>query len=275
MEIKQTKIEKSTAYLEATVSQVEIDELKEHAVDEMIKNVTVKGFRQGKAPKSIASQQIDPNKLTDHILSHVFNDIVTKTVKENNFRLLGRPVLSSIDPQKEGGWIIKLDLPLYPEIKLDDYKKFLKTPKSTKSSKTEEKKDESPEAKQDVKLEKIYDALLKNIKVEISPLLIEEEVNYSLERLTTQAKTLNLTLESYLKAVNKNLDEVKSEYSKKAEESIKLDIILLGIAALEKIDTPNEEVIKLAEVTGTPKEQLGQLKSVLNRRKTIDYLLKA
>jgi len=274
MEIKQIKKEKSTVYLEASVTQIEIDELKEHAVDEMIKNVTVKGFRQGKAPKSIAAEQVDPNKLTNHVLSHVFNDIVNKTIKENKYRLLGRPVLTSIDPQKDGGWKIKLDLPLYPEVKLGDYKKSIAAPKSTKKTKTENSKVNTDE-NDEKRLESIYETLLKEVKVEISPLLVEEEVNYSLERLTSQAKTLNLTLESYLKAVNKNLDEVKAEYSTKAEESIKLDVILLAIAAEEKIDTNDQELMQLATMTNSPKEQLGQLKSVMNRRKTIDFLLKS
>lgn len=274
MEIKQIKKEKSTVYLEAEISQVEIDELKEHAVDEMIKSVTVKGFRQGKAPKSIAAEQVDPNKLTNHVLSHVFNDIVNKTVKDNNYRLLGRPVLTSIDPQKDGGWKIKLDLPLYPEVKLGDYKKSISTPKVDKKTKKETTKTDDRD-KDEIKLESIYEKLLKEVKVEISPLLVDEEVNYSLERLTAQAKTLNLTLESYLKAVNKNLDEVKTEYSQKAEESIKLDVILLAIAQEEKIDTSNEELMELATLTNSPKEQLGQLKSVMNRRKTIDFLLKS
>lgn len=274
MDIKQTKTEKSTASIEALVPQIEIDELKEHAVDEMIKNITVKGFRQGKAPKSIASQHIDPDKLTNHILSHVFNNIVNKTITENKFRLLGRPVLNNIEPQKDGGWLIKLDIPLYPEVDITDYKKSLTAPKASKKSKTEDK-EATEEDKQSDRLETIYNSLLKNIKVEISPLLIEEEVNYSLERLANQAKSLNLTLENYLKAVNKSLESVKEEYSKKAEESIKLDIILLEIAKQEKIDTPVEELAQFAELTNTPKEQLAQLKSVMNRRKTIDYLLKA
>jgi FKBP-type peptidyl-prolyl cis-trans isomerase (trigger factor) len=208
-------------------------------------------------------------------MSHVFNDIVNQAIADHKYRLLGRPVLNNIEPQKDGGWIIKLDLPLYPEVKLEGYKKLIETPNETKKSKSKtEAKEEKVEDLESKKLDAIYDTLLNKVKIDVSPLLIEEEVNYSLERLTTQAKTLNLTLESYLKAVNKTLVEVKAEYSKKAEESIKLDVILLEIANQEKLDTTNEELLELAKVTNTPKEQLGQLKSVMNRRKTIDFLLK-
>lgn len=263
MEIKVIDTNNNTSHVEAILSKKEVDAQKEHAVDELIKDVTVKGFRQGKAPKTIAANSIDPDKLSNHILGHVLNDIIDQVIKENKYRLLGRPVLENIDSKENHDWLIKLSLPLYPEIKLDDYKKYLTKPKKETKKTTEEQK-----------IEKIYQTLLDHVKVDVPTMVVEEETNYSLERLASQAKTLNLSLESYLKAVNKNLEQVKKEYSKKAEESIKLDLILLEIAKEEKIDTGDEELQKMAEVGNIPETQLGQLKSIMNRRKTIEFLLK-
>ncbi len=259
MDIKQTKIEKSTAYLEAVVSPEEVLEEKNHVVDEMIKSVSVKGFRQGKAPKAIAEKQLDPDKLSSHILSHVMNHLLEHAIEENKYRLLGRPVLEELKTEKDGSWKINLQLPLYPEIKLGDYLKYLK-------SKEADKKDR--------KAEDIYEIILKKEKVDVSPLVVTEEVNYSLERLTEQAKSLNLPLEDYLKAMNKNLEQVKKEYAEGAEKSVALDLILLKIAEDQKIDTSSEELLELAKVSGISGNQLGQLKSIMNRRKTIDFLMK-
>jgi FKBP-type peptidyl-prolyl cis-trans isomerase (trigger factor) len=272
MNTKEVKIEKGTVYLETTIPQDEVDVVREHAVDEMIKNVTVKGFRQGKAPKSIAAGQIDPNKLSNHVLSHIFNDIISDAVKEHKYQLLGRPVLENIDTPKEGGWVIKLQLPIYPAVKLGDYKKNL--PKETPAKKTKTTKTESKTSAEEDKLEAIYRSLLDNVKIDVSPLLIEEEVNHSLERLESQAKSLNLSSEDYLKAIKRDLDSVKKEYATHAEESIKLDLILLEIAKEEKIDTSDKELLDIAKVSNIGREQLGQLKSIMNRRKTVDYLLK-
>jgi len=262
--LKETK--KSTAYITAVLSEAEVASEKEHAVDELISTVTVKGFRQGKAPKTIAQDYVDPDKLSNHILGHVLNKIVTQSLKENSLRLLGRPVLENIDSKKNSGWEITLTLPIFPEINATNYKKILPKPKKTK---VDPKKEESKEEK----IERIYDTLLDKIKFDIPESVIEEETKYSLEKLESQAKTLNLSLESYLKAVKKTLEEVKSEYSKKAEESIKLDLILLEIAKIEKIDSSIEEVKEVAKAGGVPENQFGQLKNVLDRRKTIDILL--
>ena len=264
MKLTVKEIKNNTAHVEAVLTEAEVASEKEHAVDELISTVTVKGFRQGKAPKSIAAEHVDPDKLSNHILSHVLNNVVTNALKENKYRLLGRPVLENIDSKENKGWVIKLSLPLFPEINVENYQKlFTKTKSKGAKPKTEEEK-----------VEKIYQTLLDNIKVEIPESVVEEEVNYSLERLEAQAKTLNLTLENYLKAVKKTIDQVKSEYSKRAEESIKLDLILLEIAKIEKIDTTTQEVEEVAKAGGVPENQLGQLKTIINRRKTIEILLK-
>ncbi len=257
MNIKQTKIEKGTAYVEASVTHEEVDIERNHVVDEMIKTVSVKGFRQGKAPKAIAQNSLDPNKLSDHMLGHLMNHIIEHAIKENKYRLLGRPVLEKLDTEKDGGLSIKLQLPLYPDLKLGDYSKYLKK-----------------KGKDDKKVEDVYQLLLDNEKLDVSDLIINEEVNYSLERLTTQAKSLNLPLEDYLKALNKSLEQVKTEYAESAEKSVKLDLILLEIAKKENIDTEDAELLELAKVSNIQAKQLDQLRSIINRRKTIDLLMK-
>ena len=255
MEIKQIKIEKNTAFLEASVTQDEVDIEKNHVIDEMIKNVSVKGFRQGKAPKAIAEKQLDPEKMGNHILSHVMNHLMEHALEQYKYRLLGRPVLEDMKTEKTGGWTIKLQLPLYPEVKLGSYHTYLKG------------------KGKDKKVENIYETLLEKEKFDVSPLIIDEEVNYSLERLATQAKSLNLPVEDYLKALGKSLDQVKKEYADSAEKSVKLDIMLLAIAQIEKIDSSEQELLELAKVASVSGQQLEQLKSIVNRRKTIDYLM--
>ena len=267
MKVTVTETKNNTAHVDIVLTEVEVNAEKEHALDELISTVTVKGFRQGKAPKDIAKDHVDPDKLSNHILNHVLNHAVSQTLQENKFRLLGRPVLENIDSKDNKGWTIKLSLPLFPEIKIENVSKlFVKSTKTKAKAAKEETEEE--------KVEKIYKTLLDNIKFDIPESVIEEEVNFSLERLEAQAKTLNLTLENYLKAVKKTIEQVKEEYSKRAAESIKLDLILLEIAKTEKINTTDKEVAEIAKAGGVPESQIGQLKTIIERRKTIEYLLK-
>jgi len=257
MEIKELSQKENIALVEVNLTTAEIDQTKEEVVVEMIKNITVKGFRQGKAPKSIAEKQLEPEKLSNHIFSHVLNHSVREVLKENKYQLLGRPVLDKFDPQKDGSWKVSFKFPLYPKFKLGDYKKAIQKTKT-----------------EDRKIDDIYDLLLKSTKIEIPSLLVEQEVEYSLEKLENHAKSINLTLEKYLEAVKKTKEEIQKEYAEKSAESIALDLILLEIANQEKIECTDQEEEELIKVSGSSVEQAPQIKSIIERRKTLDFLMK-
>ncbi len=62
MDIKIDKQEKGTAYIKVSVPTKKIDELKSKAVQDLASQVTIKGFRQGKAPLKLSQEKIDPTK---------------------------------------------------------------------------------------------------------------------------------------------------------------------------------------------------------------------
>lgn len=275
MTIKETKNAKNLATVEVTVSTKEITAQKDHAIAELSSQVTVKGFRRGKAPKNVAEKHLDAQKVTDHVLSHLLQEAVNKILTEKKYKLIGRPVLQDVNTKGKEGWVLTLDFPLYPKVTLSDYKKLISkankasAPKKAKKS----KKDEGATQKdQEEKVNKIYQVLLDSTKLEIPQSVIDEEVNYSLQRLQSQAQQLNLTQEQYLQAIKKTLDQVKEEYAKNATESIKLDLILLAIAQKEKITVPESEVVALAKSANLSDNQHSRIRSVLERRKTVEYL---
>ena len=277
MEIKELKKEKNIASVEVIVTKKEVDSQKDHAIEELSSQVTVKGFRQGKAPLKVAQQHIDPEKITDHVLNHLLTEAVQKALEEYKYNLLGRPVLESVDTKGEDSWKFSLSFPLYPEIDLGDYKKIAKITAKKSPAKKEKTQDLTEEPKKEnereVKLNQIYQALLKKIEVDVPQSVVDEEVSHSLDRLVSQAKTLHLTLENYLKAVNRTIDQVKEEYQKNALDSLKLDLILLAIAKKEGIEASQKEVEELAKTAGLPENQHSRLKMLIARRKTLDVLL--
>lgn len=262
MEIKELKNQKNTVEVEISITESEVEEHRDHVVEEMITTVTVKGFRQGKAPKKIALQHLDPNKLTEHLVNHLLSHAVQETLQKFKYRLIGRPVLEKMDTKDQKNWVFNINFPLFPDVKLPDYQKLLKSPKSKKTD----------EKNSDTKTEKIYDILLKNTNIDIPQSVIDEEVSYSLRRLENQAKSLNLSLEKYLEAAQKSIEEIKKDYAKGAEESLKLDLILTEIAKKENITTPQTEVIEMAKLSQLPDSQYHQVESIINRRKTIEFL---
>jgi len=272
MEIKELKKEKNVASVEVIVTRKEIDAERDHAVDELSSQVTVKGFRQGKAPKAIAEQHLNQEKVTDHVLNHLLSEAVSKTLSEYKYSLLGRPVLESVDTKGETEWKFSLSFPLYPEVILGDYQKMIKSAKKSTKAKKETITDKDPDSARRANLDSTYQTLLKGIEVDIPSSVVEEEVSYSLERLTSQAKSLNLTMDKYLQAINRTMDQVKEEYRKSALESLKLDFILLEIAKKEGIEATQKEIEDLAKSAGIPENQHRRLNSLIQRRKTVDFL---
>ncbi len=256
MKITEKETKNSTAVVEILIPVDKVNQVREEVVEEMIKNITVKGFRQGKAPKNIAQNNLDPEKLNNHIISHLLNETVTKILKEKGYKTLGRPVLEKLETTKEGEVLLIMNFPLYPQFELGNYKEKIKKAKI-----------------KDKNVENIYEILLKNIKIEVSPLLIEEEVNHALNRLKEQAKSLNISLEQYFESIKKTKEKIQADYEKNALESIKLDLILLTIAKEESLKVTDQEIEGLAKIASAKNHhQLDQIKSVLIRRKTIDFL---
>jgi len=262
MDIKHLETKDNTAKVLLTVTAKEISTANQTALKKLAKNLTVKGFRKGKVPLTVAKKEIGEDKLKQEAVNQVLESGVLQLIKEKKFDLLGLPQLEEADATKKTVWTFTLSLPLNPKIKLGEYKKTVKTILQKTKDKTKEQK-----------LSGIVDALIKKIDFTIPSLLIEREVNHSLSRLVSQTEALNLDLKTYLKSVGKTADQIKEEYAKKAEESIKIDLILSQIAQDLKINVTSEEIESFAKASNIPLERRQSLIPIITRRKALDQLL--
>ena len=107
--------------------------------------------------------------------------------------------------------------------------------------------------KENVRLEKIrtteekrrieiLDALIAQSTIELTEIIIEEEIRRLLERLKHDLSGLNITLEGYLKNLKKTEDDLKKEWRPEAEKRGKLELILGEIALKEKVAPSEEEL---------------------------------
>lgn len=98
------------------------------AKKELAKTVTVPGFRKGKAPLFEALKKIDPVRIFDKAindnLEHVYKEHIITQIEDNDKIVDNyRPAfnIKEIDLKKA---VYEFTFPLYPEIKLGDYKKI-------------------------------------------------------------------------------------------------------------------------------------------------------
>lgn len=276
------RLPKSTAVLTLTLPWNEVKKVYEQIIEKAIKEIEVKGFRKGKAPRKLAEKQLDRGKVTRSVLNQVLPQAYAEALKEQDLKPITSPKIEAQAMEENKDWVFKITVAEKPKIDLGNYKEEIKkakkpTPKiwtpdeKGKSDKKTDKK-ESP-------LQKVMETLLKTIKTEIPDLLIENETNRLLSQTLEEIKKLGLTLESYLSSIGKTPEILRQEYQKKAEETLKLEFILAEIAEKEKISVePSDidEFIKKAPDEKTRKSLEGQryyLASVLRKQKTIDKVL--
>lgn len=118
------KLSDSLLEIAVTLEATELQAAEKIATDELTKDVKVKGFRQGKAPASVAKNQIDPMQLANRIAEIAINDNLVKIIQEEKIRPLDRPEveLGNFTPSKELKFVAKIAV--VPQIKLPNYKKL-------------------------------------------------------------------------------------------------------------------------------------------------------
>lgn len=113
--------EKSTYIATVTFDAQEWKNAQEKAYANLAKNVTVQGFRKGKAPLELAKRQIDGRKMVEKAVDILVPLGNQKVLEENNFDLLVRPELDVKEVSDEKV-VIEYYYVTRPEVTLGQYK---------------------------------------------------------------------------------------------------------------------------------------------------------
>ncbi len=120
--IRNEKVAENTVELEFKVSAEEFENGISKVFRKANKEITVPGFRKGKAPRNVVEKmygkEIFFNDAIDEILPQAYED----AVKESGVVVVARPELDITACSKEDGFTVKAILTTYPEVKLGQYK---------------------------------------------------------------------------------------------------------------------------------------------------------
>jgi FKBP-type peptidyl-prolyl cis-trans isomerase (trigger factor) len=122
----------STLKLSVVVSSEELSNQVDKTVDVSIKDVTVKGFRKGKAPKNLAISHLDPDKITQIALSTLLPKKLEQELlkeressKRSRTILIEEPHYEMLEKAKEDGSLeFSVTCILYPEVNTDPVEKI-------------------------------------------------------------------------------------------------------------------------------------------------------
>lgn len=268
-----------TIRLTITIPAEDVKKTWEEALGEAVKNVEIQGFRRGKAPRKLAEEKVDKEKIREEVLKKLLPIAYTEAIKSQGVKPIINPkihVEKLEDPSASSGqvqdWQFTALTCEAPVVNLNNYKDNIK-------SITAKSKIIVPgREKQEIKFEEIVKALLESVAAQVPGILIDNETDRLLSQTLEDVKKLGLTLDQYLSSTGKNPESLRKEYGKKAENDIKLEFALLKIAEEEKITVEEkeiEEAIKASKNDGERKSLEASrylLASILRQQKTLDFL---
>lgn len=248
-----------------TIPYETIKHAQEETLIEMGKDITVPGFRKGKAPIGKVKEKISQNTLIEHSLSHVLPKALSDAISEHKVKIAIYPKFELVSADEGKDWQIKAITCELPEIKLPSNLKE-KVAGEIRSISIKDKP--TREQKETV----VIKYLTENIKFEIPKVLIDEEVNSRLTSWLARIEKLGLALESYLASIGKNTETIRAEYQAQAKEAIALDLILSKIVEEEKISVTEKEIADSMAAAEAKPENKQMIESILKKRMALELL---
>ena len=123
MELKNTeKQEHSVVALTIEITKAEFEAAKDKAFKKTGKNITVPGFRKGKAPRKMIEKLYGEGVFFEEAFNIIYPDAMEMSVEKSGIKPVGRADVDLGDPAEEGGLTIIAKVPVEPEVELGEYK---------------------------------------------------------------------------------------------------------------------------------------------------------
>lgn len=273
-----------TAIYEAVIPFTDIQTRYTTALKKLAETTAVEGFRKGKAPVDIVEKTTSKERIYDQLLQDLIPEIYNKAVEMDKLRPFIQPRIELKRAVENEDWIIQIHIALEPVVKLPDYKKIISDVRgeSKKDDIWVPGKDEKADAEAVEKREKFLNAVLQKLidttEIELSQLILDEEVNNRLAKLVDDVRKIGLTIDAYLQSRQTTQDQVKEEFVHDILNTYKLEYALNEIGDKENITVDKAELDKLFENMPKDADRKEAEKNayvysmMLRKQKIIDFL---
>lgn len=280
------KLPKNTIEILMDIPWATIETEYKKAFDKLAQDLTVEGFRKGKAPKEIAEKNLPKDRVYDTMIRAYVPVKYEEIIKEDKLQPIYSPKIELVKAKENEDWQVKFTVPLQPEIDLKNYKDIVKKAKAEADKpeiwtpgKDKEAKEPTPGAKKEMAMQAALNALVDKVKVEISDVILDDEVNRRMTKLIDDIQRLGMTVENYVKAKNLTVDQLKDQFKKEIEETYKIEFILQQIADDEKIQVEKEDLDKMMVGLKDEKDKQAFMQNayyyatLLRKQKTLEHLI--
>lgn len=284
---KLTKLPKNTFEVVVDIPWKEVEKEYEVAFAELLKTLEIEGFRKGKVPAALGKKHLTKDAVYQKVFSTLFPKIYDEVLKKEGLKPIVNPKLELVNAKENEAWQIKIKIAEKPLVNLGEYKAKIKKIKEgvKKPDIWVPGKDLKAQPPEDVKandqkvLNAVLGELLKSVVVEISDLVVEDEVQQRIARLVDDIQKLGISVETYLNTKKMTQEQLRNQYRQEVEETYKLEFILSEVADKEGIKVEQSDLDKLfgaikdEKEKHMAKENAYMYATVLRKQKTLDYLI--
>ncbi len=156
------KVETNIYQLEITIDGEKFEAAVQQAYLKQRKDITIKGFRKGKAPRNFIERVYGEGVFYEDALELVYPEAVGEAITESGLDVVGMPFDLEVPEIGKNGVVMTLKVTVKPEVKLGEYKGVKATRPAAKVSADEVKTELSRMQEQNSRMVDASDRAVKN-----------------------------------------------------------------------------------------------------------------
>ena len=121
MSVQVENLEKNMAKLTIEVSAEELEKGLQAAYNRQKKDISIQGFRKGKAPRMMVEKMYGANVFCDEAANILLPEAYETAAKESGLDIVSRPALEIVQLEKGKAFIFTAEVAVRPEVTLDKY----------------------------------------------------------------------------------------------------------------------------------------------------------
>jgi FKBP-type peptidyl-prolyl cis-trans isomerase (trigger factor) len=254
---------------------------KNKALEELGRNLTLKGYRQGKAPLALVEAAVSPLEVYEKLALFALEKFYPQIIRENKIEALGQPLVSITKLIPNSLVELKLEISVMPHLKLADYHKIAREKQTERKpvtvddqeitealtwlQKTKATTDSKTNTKTIPPLDDMFAQSLGNFKnLEELKKNIKEGLTFEKQEKEKERWRLDV-MEEIIKQISEEIPDILIE----AEKSKMLEELKIRVA---EIQLPFEEYLK--QIKKTEEELLKDFLPLAEKRVKMALVLK-